>query len=87
MAAEQNMTKAIMQAAMEAAKAAIMVIKEAENSVSTAKPIQMMPKTGDLALKQPIFDWKVPDKYQELQNIKIEVEKIMTSSYNTQEND
>ena len=39
MLTEQNMTQAIMQAAIEAAKATIKVVKEADNPVSDARPV------------------------------------------------
>ena len=61
------------QAATEAAKAAIMAVEEAENPVNSSKPVQGIPRTSGPAQKQPIFDWKVTDKHQEVQNFEIEV--------------
>ena len=61
MATEQNMTQAIMQATIGAAKIAIMVAKGVENPPSTARPLQMMPKAFHLALKQSTFNWRLPD--------------------------
>ena len=40
MAAKQDMMQAIMQAAIEAAKAAIMAVRQADNPVNTARPAQ-----------------------------------------------
>ena len=40
------MMQAITKAATEAAKAAIMAVKEAENPVDVARSIQVMPKAG-----------------------------------------
>ena len=73
-----------MQAIIQAAKTTIMVVKEAENPVNTARSVQVMPRAGSPALKQSTFDWKARDKYQELQNFEIEVKNIfMTNSCNT----
>ena len=44
----------------------------------------MMPRTGSLALKEPIFDRTVSDKYQGLQMFP---KHFMTNTYNAQEND
>ena len=57
------MIQAITQAAIEAAKAEIMSVKEIENPVKTAISVQVMPRTGSPALKQSTFDWKAADKY------------------------
>ena len=54
MAAEQSMVKAVMQAAIEATKAAVMAVREADNPVISARPIQRMPRSGS--------------KYQEVYN-------------------
>ena len=61
MAAKQNILQAITQVAREAAKAAIMAIREADNPASNATPVTVRPRTGGLALKQ-IYDWKAKDK-------------------------
>ena len=55
MANEQNVTQRIAQVA----EAVIMAAKEAENPVNTARSVQIMPRTGGPALKQPA-------KYQDL---------------------
>ena len=45
-----------------------------------------MPRIDGLVLKKPTFDWKAANKYQELQNFKIEVKNsLMSNGYNTQE--
>ena len=44
-----------------------MTDKEAENALNAARLVQLMLRTGGPALKQPMFDWKAADKYQELQ--------------------
>ena len=58
------MTQAITQAVTEPAKAAIMVVRE------TDAPSKEMSTTNSTkskwpALRQPTFDWKVQDKYNE----------------------
>ena len=54
MLARQNMMHTITQAA----KAAMMAVKEEENSVKSSRSVQVIPITGRPALKQPTFDWK-----------------------------
>ena len=78
---EQNMTQAIMQAAIEATKAAIIMVREVDNLVGNAKPIHTM-----ASIKTTNVWLKTLDKYQELYNFEIEVKNIaITSNYNTQE--
>ena len=62
------MTEAIMQAVIKAATKAVM---EAETPASTIIQALAMPKTGCPMLKQPMFDWKSPDKYIKLCNFEI----------------
>ena len=72
MAAEQDITQAIMQAVIKVAKSGIMDRREADNLVNNAKPVCTVPRSGNPVLKQPTFDWKVADKCQELCNFEIE---------------
>ena len=58
MAAEQSMTQAIMQAAIEATKAAIMAVRGADNLVNNARSIDTMPILHSQALRQPMIEWK-----------------------------
>ena len=77
----------ITQAAIQPPEAAIMAVKEVEDSVNTARSVQVMPRTGSLALKHQTFHWKAADKYQELWNFKREVKNIfMTNNMYTQDN-
>ena len=47
-----------------------------------------MPRSGNPALRQATFDWKVADKYQEVCNFETEVKNIfMTNNHNTQESE
>ena len=86
MATEQSMSQVIMKAAIKATKAVIMAGREADKQVSNARPIHTMPRSCDLALRQPMFDWKTSDKYQKLCNFDIKVKNIfMTNNCNTQE--
>ena len=50
MTAGQSMTEAIMQAAIKAAKAAIMGPGEAANPVNNAKPVHVAPRSGSPVL-------------------------------------
>ena len=47
MATEQNMMWAVTQAPIEAAKAAIMAVRETDNVVNIARSVQVMPRTGE----------------------------------------
>ena len=60
---------------IEAAKAAIMAVREADNPVNNARPLHAMPRSGGPALTTDV-DWKVVDKYQELCNFEKEVKNI-----------
>ena len=81
-------TQVIKEAVIEATKAAIIVIRVMDNLVNNAKPINAMPRLGNPALRQPIFDWKVANKYQKLCDFEIEVWNIfMTKKYNVQESE
>ena len=43
-----------------------------------------MPSSGDPALRQSPFDWKITDKYQGLCSVEIEIKNIfMTNNYYT----
>ena len=50
MVAEQSMTKALMQTVIEAAKAAIMALKEADKPVSITKPVHNVPGSSSPTL-------------------------------------
>ena len=63
-----------------------MVVREADNSFNNTRPIYAIPRSGGPVLSQPMFDWKVADKYQESYNFEIEAKNIfMIHNYNTQE--
>ena len=66
MAVKQSMMWAVTQAAMETAKAAIMAVKEEENSVNTVRPMHIIPRTSGPTLKEPTFNWKAANKSQGL---------------------
>ena len=63
MAAEQAMTQTLTQAVTEATKAVIMAVRDADDLVNAARPVQTIPRTGSPVLKQPTFIGKVNDKY------------------------
>ena len=52
-----------MQTTIQAAKAAIMMVREAENPINGARPVHTMPRSGNPVLRQPTLDWKAADKY------------------------
>ena len=58
LATEQRMTQVKKQAATEAAKAVIMVVREAESPVNDTRPMHTMSLLGSLVLRQPTFDRK-----------------------------
>ena len=63
---EQSITQVITQEVIEATKAAIMAVREADNPVDNARPIHTMPRSGMPVLQQPMFDHAV--KKQEQKN-------------------
>ena len=78
------MTQAIMPSPIEASKADMMTIREADNLINNATPIHIILRLGGPALKTYI-DWEVAIKYQELCDFEIDVKNIfMTKSYNTE---
>ena len=63
-----------------------MGIRETENLIKPVRPVQVILRTSGQTLKQPTYDWKTADKYQELQNFEIEIKNIfMTNSYSAQD--
>ena len=60
-----------MQVVIGVTKTAIMAVRETDNPVNNAIPIHVMPRSGDSVLRQPIFDWKGAEKYQQLCNSEI----------------
>ena len=65
-----------------------MAIREGDSPVSNVTPVHAVPSSGSPALKQPAFELKAKDKYEELCNFEIEVKNIfLTNSYNTQESE
>ena len=81
MAAEQNMTQSMKQVGNEAAKAAIKMAREAETPVSSGRPKQAKLRMGGQTLKWPTFNWKVPDKYQELCIFEVEVKTFSDKQF------
>ena len=71
MVVEQNMTQEMMQVVNKVAKTVIMAIREVDNPVNNERLVHASPRLGGQVLKQPMFDWKVADKYQELCNFEI----------------
>ena len=66
---------------IEAAKAAKMVMGEVEAAAGSRSP-HAVTRESRPALRQPIFDWKVQGKYNELNNFNIKERSIfMMNSY------
>ena len=66
MASEQIMSEAIARAVAKASRVALQTMAEAwvERMHDVAGP-----KVGCPAMKQPMFDWNVQDKYSELKTL------------------
>ena len=64
------MTQSIVQAVT---KAAIMVIREADNPANNVRLVHTVPRSGSPALTKHAFALKGIEKYQELCNFEIEV--------------
>ena len=63
-----------------------MTVRDTENPVNNARLINVTSISGCPVLRQPKFDWKAADKYQELFTFKEGVKNIsITNNYNTQE--
>ena len=55
----------IINPVVKAAKEAIIAVRDAEVTVKTTRLAPAMPKTGSgPVLKQPMFNWKSPNKYR-----------------------
>ena len=67
------MTQAIIQAEIEATKAAIMEVRDVDILVNFARPLHTLCRSDCPVLK--LFDWKATDKYQELCYLEIKVKK------------
>ena len=82
MASEQMMNKAIARAVAEATRIVLQTMAEAQvdRTQNAAGP-----KLSGPALKQPTFDWEVPDKYTELKTFKLEVINVLSTTYNMPE--
>ena len=75
-----------MQAAKEANKAPIIMLKETNNPVNSGRHILTMPRSDGPVVRHPMFNWKATEKYQKLHNFEIMVKNIFTiNSYITQE--
>ena len=81
MASQSMMSKAIAKAVAEATRVVLQTMAEAQ-----AQRTQNAagPKLGGPTLKQPMFNWEVPDKYTELKTFKSEVNNVL-STYRTAE--
>ena len=81
MASEQMMSEAITRAVVEATRVVPQTMVEGwvERTQNAAGP-----KLGGTTMKQPTFDWEVPDKYSQLKTCRLEVNNVL-STHNTSE--
>ena len=66
---------------IEAAKAAIIVIREVTGFTKRRRAVQAKASTGGPTLRQLTFNWQAQDKYPELNNVKIEVRHILNEQF------
>ena len=59
-----------MQTLNEVAKSGIISIREADNMVNNGRPLHAALRSDSPALRQPTFDCKVGDKYQDYATLK-----------------
>ena len=81
MASEQMLSEAIARAVAEATRIVLQTMAEAQTE-RTQNVVG--PQLSGPTLKQPSFNWEVPDKYTELKTFKLEVNNVL-STYNTPE--
>ena len=81
MVSEQMMSEAIARAVAEATRVVLQTMVEAQ-AVRTQNAAG--PKLGSPTLKQPMFNWEMPDKYTELKTFKLEFNNVL-STYNMPE--
>ena len=87
MTSNQNIKQVITQAVIEAAKAAILVERDAKGPAENRRAVQTAPRANGPTLRQQTFNWKVQDKFNELNHFKIELNIIfLINSYNIEEN-
>ena len=81
MASEQMISEAITRAVVDAKRIALQTMVEAqvERTQNAAGP-----NLGSPTLKQPSFNWEVPDKYTKLKTFTLEVNNVL-STYNMPE--
>ena len=74
--AEQMISKVITKAIAEATRVALQMMAEAQvqRTQNAAGP-----KLGSPTLKQPTFDWEVPDKYTELKTFKLDASNVLST--------
>ena len=85
MASDQTMMQDITQTAVEATKAAILVVRETESTSEYIGTTQPKPRISGPLWKQLTFECKTPDQYNKLCIFEIVVRNIfLTNSYSTQ---
>ena len=82
----QSIFQVIMKGVIEATKAAVIAVREADNPVTNARQIHTTPKSSSPALREPTFDWKATNKCQDLRIFEIGVKNtfVTNNNYNTQ---
>ena len=85
MTAEQSMVQALTQAEIESVKATLLCC-ERVSPAETRRVVHAAPRSSKPSLKQPTFNWKVADKYNELFNFETEVGTFRISNNSIDEN-
>ena len=71
MASKESMTQVLSWVAIKAAKTAIMAMTEAEGLSKSRRASHLVERASRPTMRQPTFDWKAQDKFNELNNFKI----------------
>ena len=74
MAPESMMSEAIAKAVAEATRVQTMAKAQAQRSQNAAGP-----KLGSPTLKQTMFNWEAPDKYNKLKTFKLQVNNVLST--------
>ena len=77
MATEQSMAQATTHAANEGIKAELATVREVGNPVNNARIIHTIPRSSTPMPRQPTFEWKPLDKFQELCTFEMEKKNIL----------
>ena len=81
MAESEGIQDIVKQAAVQAVKAVVMALREADAGTqlaNTAVPRESQRKRHDrLALEKPLFNWNAQDRYVDILNFEVKVKNIL----------